>query len=215
MDRADLAGVQEPVHGAAADAEPAGGLDDGQQHPLVGHDVDIDDLLRHGGSPPRLRCDEHELEVAGSARAPVELRPHRLQVVVDELLDVALVARLRPAARLVLPLRLLRLVDLLLEPAAPQAEDATLLARDHRDERAVAAAHRPGERHQVELPAEVHGVVDPAGPAKHAASCAAAGPVSVSDSRDSGTVQPLPMTFQFSSSPLCWALAGLTQPSTV
>ena len=55
VDRADLAGLQEPVDRAAADAEPAGGLDDGEQHPLIGYDVDVDDLLRHRGAPSRLR----------------------------------------------------------------------------------------------------------------------------------------------------------------
>ena len=63
--------------------------------------------------------------------------------------------------------------------------------------------------------AEVHGAVEPFGPAKQMASCTVAGPLTETEMPPIGTVQPGPMTFQYSSSPECWVLAGLSQPSTV
>ena len=85
----------------------------------------------------------------------VELRGDVLQVLRDELLDVPLVARLRPAA-LVVPSRLLLgPVDDLLEPAAAEPEDLPALAPDERDERAVVAADERRERREVEAAADV------------------------------------------------------------
>jgi hypothetical protein len=65
-------------------------------------------------------------------------------MVVDELVDVPLEARLRPPALVVAPGRLVRLLDELLE--APRAEpvDVAALAPDEDDERALAAARGRG-----------------------------------------------------------------------
>ncbi len=66
-----------------------------------------------------------------------------------------------------------------------------------------------------EKSADVHGVVEPYGPAKQTAPSTGAGPVTSTDRSPSGISQPLPMTFQYSSSPECCALAGLSRPSAV
>src|SRR5207253_1216192 len=77
------------------------------------------------------------------------------QVVVDQLFDVPLVARLRPAA-LVVPAGLLveALLDLL-EPAVRQTVEIAPLAPDVRHERAVALPDEPHERGEVERAPEL------------------------------------------------------------
>ena len=63
--------------------------------------------------------------------------------------------------------------------------------------------------------ADVHGVVEPYGPAKQTAPSTAAGPVTETARSPSGISQPAPMTFQYSSSPECCAFAGFSSPSAV
>ena len=102
-----------------------------------------------------LRRHDHHLQTAGPARLLVDLVADRLQVLLDEVLDVALVARLRPAALAVPAGRLLGLVDDLDEPATGEAVDGAPLAREDDDEAAV-AAELPGERCHDELAADPH-----------------------------------------------------------
>jgi hypothetical protein len=86
-----------------------------------------------------------------AAHAPVELLGDLLQVLVDERLDVTLVARLRPAA-LVVPARLLvELIDELVEPASPKHVHRAALSPHHRHERTVASTDERHERRQIEL----------------------------------------------------------------
>src|SRR4051812_9072986 len=68
----------------------------------------------------------------------------------DDLVDVALVARLRPPALRVLVRRLLELVLDLLEPSAAQPVELAALAADDGDERALAAAEQPEQRREVQ-----------------------------------------------------------------
>ena len=100
--------------------------------------------------PHLLGRDDDHLRPAQAAHLPVELLGDLLQVLVDELLDVALVARLRPAA-LVVPAGLLVVVlGDLLEPPAAQPVELAALAADDGDERALAAADERHERREVE-----------------------------------------------------------------
>src|SRR5688500_1696989 len=97
-----------------------------------------------------LRADDDHLGALQPPHDSVELRGDVLQVLCDELLDVARVTRLRPAA-LIVPARLvLGTVDDLHEPPGAKAKDLPALAADERDDRAVVAAHELGERRQVE-----------------------------------------------------------------
>ena len=96
-----------------------------------------------------LRRDDHHLQAA-RARAPA-CRSRRRPPSggrCTSLLDVPLVARLRPPALVVLPGLLLALVDDLLEPAGAQTEDLPALAADEGDERSVAAADERDERRE-------------------------------------------------------------------
>ncbi len=90
---------------------------------------------------------------------PVDLAAHRLQVPVDELVEVSLVASLRPAPLVVLPRLLLALVGDLDETARLEAKDTPPLARNDRDERPL-AGERVGERRHVERPRDLDGVAE-------------------------------------------------------
>src|SRR5215831_481096 len=79
-------------------------------------------------------------------------------MVLDELLDVPLVARLRPATLVVAAGRLVELVRKLLEPPAAKPVEIAALAADERDEHAVAAPDQRNERRQVERAADLHEV---------------------------------------------------------
>src|SRR5207302_1220100 len=123
-----------------------------------------DDRLARVRGQPRLdlasellRRDDHELRSAQPPHALVDLAADGLEVVGDELLDVALEARLRPAALIVPARLLLALVDDLVELAAAQPEDLTALTVDERDQGPVVAAGEPDERRQPQLLAEMHG----------------------------------------------------------
>src|SRR5439155_24682131 len=90
---------------------------------------------------------------------PVEGRRDVLEVILDELLDVALVARLRPAA-LVVPARLLvELLFELLEPPSPEPVEIPPLTTDDSYEQALAPPDERHERPQVEHPTDL----DPVG----------------------------------------------------
>src|SRR6266516_5631054 len=65
---------------------------------------------------------------------PLQRRRHVFEVILDELFDVPLVARLRPAALVVPPVLLVELVRQLLEPAAAQPVEIPPLAPHERDE---------------------------------------------------------------------------------
>ena len=90
--------------------------------------------------------------VCSRRHGAVELRGDVLQVLGDELLDVALVARLRPAALVVAARLVLGAVDDLLEPPGAQPEDLAALAADERRRsrrrrgRRAARAARGGSR---------------------------------------------------------------------
>src|SRR4051794_34503021 len=93
-----------------------------------------------------LRRDDDHVQPPAVANGPVDLLADRLQVPLDDVVDVPLVAGLRPAALVVLPGHLLRLVGELLETSLAQLVDHPSLARDDGDERAVPAAELTGER---------------------------------------------------------------------
>src|SRR5919198_1329522 len=96
-----------------------------------------------------LRGDDDDVRARASLQG-VELLGDAAQVAEDEVLDVSLVARLRPAA-LVVPARLLlRAVDDLLEPAGAQSEELAALPADDGHDRAVAAPDERSERRQAE-----------------------------------------------------------------
>src|SRR5436190_22324968 len=77
-----------------------------------------------------------------------------------QLLDVPLVAGLRPAALVVAARRLVELVDELLELARAQDVHGSAFATNDGDQRAVPAPHERDERGQVELPGNRDLVVD-------------------------------------------------------
>jgi hypothetical protein len=78
----------------------------------------------------------------------------------DEVVDVALVARLRPAALIVPARDVVALVDDLLEPAVGEAVDRPALAGDDGDQGAVVSAEAAGDRAEVERAADLDGVAD-------------------------------------------------------
>ena len=100
--------------------------------------------------PRLLGGDDDQLRPAQPADLPVDLLGDLLQVVVDELLDVPLVARLRPAALVVAAGCVVVLLDDLLEPAGAQAVEVAPLAADEDHQRALAAADQRDEWREVE-----------------------------------------------------------------
>ena len=83
-----------------------------------------------------------------------------LQVLLDELLDVALVAPLRPAALIVLSRHLVAVVGDLLEPPVGEPEDPAPLAIQLRDERLPLGRHERQERGERELAVGLDVVLD-------------------------------------------------------
>src|SRR5919204_4519097 len=82
--------------------------------------------------------DEHDLRSLQPAAAAVEFLRNALEMLLHELLDVTLVARLRPATLVVPSIRLLvEVLRELLQMSGAQAEELTLLASDDRDDRSV------------------------------------------------------------------------------
>src|SRR5262245_8875658 len=87
-----------------------------------------------------LGANAHDTGSPQTADLPVELVGHFPEMPAHELLDVSLVARLRPAALVVPPRLLLRPVDELAEPSALQTEQPALLPANDGNECAVTAA---------------------------------------------------------------------------
>src|SRR5919201_5316545 len=79
----------------------------------------------------------------------------------DEFLDVALVARLRPPSLFVLSRLLVELLHDLVQPAVAQPEQLPLLASDHGDDRAVRTGDERYQRCQVEVAADTDAVGNP------------------------------------------------------
>src|SRR5436190_3442128 len=77
-------------------------------------------------------------------------------MLLDELLDVALIARLRPAALIVATRLLIELVDDLLEAPGSQPVDLALFASDNGDDRPVATRDEGNERREVEVAAHAN-----------------------------------------------------------
>ena len=118
---------------------------------------------------PRLVAgDDDDPRASEPPEEPLELLRDSLVVLEVEVLDVALVAGLRPAALVMPPLRLLGTVGDLLEPAAAQREHAALLAADDGDDRAVPAADQRHERAEQEVVGDAGGVRDPPRQREHA-----------------------------------------------
>ena len=98
-----------------------------------------------------LRADDDHSRELEPAQLPLQLCRDRLQVVLRELVDVALVPRLRPATLVVLARLLLREVGDLLELPGAQPVEEAQLAADVRNDRALAAADERDERREVEV----------------------------------------------------------------
>ena len=112
--------------------------------------------------------DDDDPRPAEPAEDAVELPGDGLVVLEVQVLDVALVARLRPAALVMLARRLLGAVRDLRELAAPQREHASLLAADDGDDCAVAAADQRHERAEQEVIRDSSRVCDLPGKREHA-----------------------------------------------
>src|SRR5256885_13805055 len=95
-----------------------------------------------------LRTHEHDMRALQPSEAGVERVRDPPPVPFDDLVDVALVARLRPAALVVSPGYVLGLVCDLDESPAAQAEHLAALAADRGDEDPVAPPDQPGERRE-------------------------------------------------------------------
>src|SRR5436305_96321 len=94
----------------------------------------------HGAAVGERLVDGADEDDAHAAQLPdgcVQRVRDPAEMLADEVLDVAAVARLRPAALVVLPRRLLGVVGQLDELAAAQAVDLAPLAPDERDENAL------------------------------------------------------------------------------
>ena len=100
--------------------------------------------------------DQHHAPARQPADARVECVGDAAPVPFDDLVDVALVARLRPASLVVPARHLLGLVRDLDEDAVLQAVDVAALAADGGDERRVAPPHEARERREVELGRDAH-----------------------------------------------------------
>ena len=88
----------------------------------------------------------------------VEVFRNGSQVVLRELVDVTLEARLRSAALIVPPRLFLGEIGQRLEPSARQPEEQAALAVDHGDDRALAAAQQRHQRLEVEVGPDVNAV---------------------------------------------------------
>src|SRR4051794_2807118 len=119
-----------------------------------------DGVLRLGGEhllelrPRFLGRDDDQLRRGHPPDAAVDVLRHLLQVLRDELLDMALEARLRPPALVVPAGHLVAPVDDLVEASGPEPEELAPLAADDCDERPIAAPDQRHERRKMELPAD-------------------------------------------------------------
>ena len=94
--------------------------------------------------------DHDDARAVQPAHDPVEHVGDPAQVLVGELVGVALKARLRPAALVVAPRLLLRVVGEVLEPSAAEPVEAPLLAAHDEDEGTLAPADQRHEWGEVE-----------------------------------------------------------------
>ena len=106
-------------------------------------------------APSVVAPDYDDLRLVQEPCEAAELVGDALEVVVDELVGVALEASLRPAALVVSPRLLLEVVGEVLETAGAEAVEAALLAADDERRGALAAADERDERRQVEKPADL------------------------------------------------------------
>src|SRR3954452_16122403 len=107
-----------------------------------------------------LRGDDHDRGSTPATDLPLELLGDAPEVVFDQLLDVPLVARLRPAALIVPPRLLVELLVNLLEPAVREPVDVAAFTTDVRDEHALTAGNGRDERREVEGLADLDDVRD-------------------------------------------------------
>jgi hypothetical protein len=82
-------------------------------------------------------------------------------VVLDELVDVPLVARLRPAALVVAARLFVEVVLKLLEAPRPEAVEVTALTADESHDQAFTASDERDQRSQVQNPADLGDVGNP------------------------------------------------------
>ena len=110
--------------------------------------------------PRLLRPDEHHAGSADSANTAIECVRDFSEVPVDDRLDVALVASLRPAALVVAAGNLRRLVGEGTQLTAAEPVDVAAFAPDVGDDGAVTMADATNERRELELLAETSLVGD-------------------------------------------------------
>src|SRR5439155_3299283 len=106
--------------------------------------------------PHVLGADEDDTWPAQRPDAPVERLRDATPVAVDDLVDVSLVPRLRPAALIVLPGHVVAFVGDLDEAAAVEPVHLAALAADGSDERVPGAARETRQRRKVELGLGLH-----------------------------------------------------------
>ena len=94
--------------------------------------------------------DHDHARAAQSSHLTVEPLGDFAEVIVDELLDVALVSGLRPPALVMAAGLLLEVFLQFLEAAGPQPVEISALATDEGDDRALAAPHERDEGGEVE-----------------------------------------------------------------
>jgi thioredoxin reductase (NADPH) len=112
------------------------------------------------------RGEDHDLGMMKLPDEPIELIRNLTQVLLDELLDVALVARLRPAALIVLPRLVLGVVRDFLESTGMQAVELAALSSHDDDQRAFPTTDEGNERREIELPPHLGVVRDRLGQRK-------------------------------------------------
>jgi thioredoxin reductase (NADPH) len=95
--------------------------------------------------------EDNDLGMMKPPNEPIEPVRNLTQVLLDELLDVALVTRLRPAALIVLPRLVLRVILDLLESAGMQAVELAALSSDDDHQRAFPPTDEGNERREIEL----------------------------------------------------------------
>ena len=105
--------------------------------------------------PRFLRGDNDDVRGAESAHQTVDLVGDPAEVLLGELVDVALEAGLGPAALVVAARLFLEVVGDRRQTARLQAVDLTSLPADHDDKRSLAATHERHERSEVEPVADL------------------------------------------------------------
>src|SRR5436189_2740954 len=116
--------------------------------------------LFHELAPRVLGAHEHDLRRMQTPATPVELLRDPLQVFLDELLDVPLVARLRPPALVMPAVLLIELICDRLETSGEQSIQLALLAADDGDDRPVHPRDEGNERSEIELTSRANAVGD-------------------------------------------------------